>query len=121
MAATTRNKNRSVRARVVTSESASTSAKSTGGNHTSETGSSSGRCATAIEICIDNELRRYYEMLDGEEPAQLYRMVIRQAESALIRSVMAECGGNQTKASDWLGISRGNLRSKLAAMDNTGK
>jgi len=72
---------------------------------------------TAIEQCVQSELRRYFEMLDGEEPAHLYRMVIRQAESALISTVMEECRGNQTRASEWLGISRGNLRTKLANMD----
>lgn len=73
--------------------------------------------ATAIEQCVQNELRRYFDMLDGEEPANLYRMVIRQAECALVSMVMEECRGNQTRASEWLGISRGNLRTKLASMD----
>ena len=73
---------------------------------------------TAIEQCVQNELRRYYEMLDGEEPANLYRMVIRQAENAVINMVLEECRGNQTRASEWLGISRGNLRTKLANMDH---
>ncbi|MFK7995658.1 MAG: helix-turn-helix domain-containing protein [Granulosicoccus sp.] len=72
---------------------------------------------TAIEKCVQNELRRYFDMLDGEEPANLYRMVMRQAECALISMVMEECRGNQTRASEWLGISRGNLRTKLASMD----
>lgn len=72
---------------------------------------------TAIEQCVQNELRRYFDMLDGEEPANLYRMVIRQAECALVNMVMEECRGNQTRASEWLGISRGNLRTKLASMD----
>jgi len=72
---------------------------------------------TAIEQCVQNELRRYFDMLDGEEPANLYRMVVRQAECALVSMVMEECRGNQTRASEWLGISRGNLRTKLASMD----
>ncbi|MFK7862353.1 MAG: helix-turn-helix domain-containing protein [Granulosicoccus sp.] len=72
---------------------------------------------TAIEQCVQNELRRYFDMLDGEEPANLYRMVIKQAESALVSMVMEECRGNQTRASEWLGISRGNLRTKLASME----
>lgn len=85
----------------------------------STTGKKASKPATAIEKCIDSELRRYYDMLDGEEPANMYRMVVRQAEFALIRSVMSECRGNQTKASEWLGISRGNLRNKLATMEET--
>lgn len=74
--------------------------------------------ATAIEQCVQGELRRYFDMLDREEPANLYRMVVRQAENAVINMVMDECSGNQTRASEWLGISRGNLRTKLANMDN---
>ena len=73
---------------------------------------------TAIEYCVQNEMERYFEMLDGQAPADLYRMVIRQAESALLTSVLHECGGNQSKAATWLGISRGNLRNKLADMEN---
>jgi Fis family transcriptional regulator len=72
--------------------------------------------ATAIEQCVQAELRVYLDMLDGEDPANLYRMVIRQAECAVIDMVMTECRGNQTRAAEWLGISRGNLRSKLANM-----
>ena len=72
---------------------------------------------TAIEQCVKKELRRYFDMLDGEEPGNLYRMVVRQTENAVIEMVMTECRGNQTRASEWLGISRGNLRTKLANMD----
>ncbi len=72
---------------------------------------------TAIEQCVQHELRRYFDMLDGEEPSNLYRMVVRQVEHALIDMVMQECRGNQTRASEWLGISRGNLRTKLSNMN----
>lgn len=71
---------------------------------------------TAIANCVQHELRRYFDLLDGEEPSNVYLLVMRQAEHALIESVMEECGGNQSKATKWLGISRGNLRNKLADM-----
>lgn len=71
---------------------------------------------TAIANCVKHELRRYFDLLDGEEPSNVYHLVMRQAEHALIESVMQECGGNQSKATKWLGISRGNLRNKLADM-----
>lgn len=83
-------------------------------------GQSSQSRTTAIEECVQHELRRYFDMLDGEEPSNLYRMVVRQVEHALIDMVMQECRGNQTRASEWLGISRGNLRTKLSNMDNQG-
>lgn len=72
---------------------------------------------TVIACCVQDELRRYFDLLDGQEPTNLYHMVIRQAEHALIEAVMQECGGNQSKATKWLGISRGNLRNKLADME----
>lgn len=72
---------------------------------------------TAISCCVQDELVRYFDMLDGEKPSGLYRMVIRQAEHALLTAVMRECGGNQSRAAEWLGISRGNLRNKLADME----
>lgn len=75
-----------------------------------------GPSNTAIAKCVQHELRRYFELLDGEEPSNVYHLVMRQAEHALIESVMQECGGNQSKATKWLGISRGNLRNKLADM-----
>lgn len=71
---------------------------------------------TAITHCVHEELSRYYDMLDGEEPANVYQLVIRQAEYAVIDSVMNKCGGNQSKATKWLGISRDTLRNKLAEM-----
>ncbi len=76
------------------------------------------RPETAIACCVTGELTRYFNLLDGQPPADLYRMVIRQAEHALLDTVMRESGGNQTKAAQWLGISRGNLRNKLADMDS---
>jgi len=69
---------------------------------------------TALQRCVNSELERYFEMLDGEVPHDLHRMVMRQVESALITYVLAECRGNQSKAAQWLGISRGTLRGKLA-------
>ena len=75
---------------------------------------------TEIEKCVQQELRRYFDLLDGENPVNLYRMVVKQAEHAVIEMVMQECRGNQSRASEWLGISRGNLRTKLANMDKKG-
>jgi len=68
---------------------------------------------TAIQRCVQDELGRYFEMLDGETPRELYRLVMGQVESALIAYVMEECRGNQSRAAQWLGISRGTLRGKL--------
>ena len=69
---------------------------------------------TVLQRRVNRELERYFEMLDGEAPHNLHRMVMHQVESALFNYVLEECRGNQSKAALWLGISRGTLRSKLA-------
>ena len=68
---------------------------------------------TAIGKCVREELRRYFELLDGESPGDLYRTVMGQAETALLRAVLDACDGNRSRAALWLGISRGTLRGKL--------
>ena len=69
--------------------------------------------ASAIQQCVHDELNRYFQMLDGEAPRELHRLLMGQVESALFAYVMEECRGNQSRAAQWLGISRGTLRGKL--------
>jgi len=73
--------------------------------------------STPIHNCIREELREYLDMLNGETPSDLHRLVMQQVESALFGFVMEECRGNQSKAAAWLGISRGTLRTRLAALN----
>ena len=73
---------------------------------------------TSIKQCVRDELRRYFELLDGEPPADLYRMVMQQVEASLLDTVLQECGGNRSRAAVWLGISRGKLRGKLADLED---
>ncbi|PID60169.1 MAG: Fis family transcriptional regulator [Gammaproteobacteria bacterium] len=69
---------------------------------------------TPIQKCVREEMKRYFDMLNGEEvPCGLYRAIIDQVEDALYDAVLEACQGNQTRASRWLGISRGKLRDKL--------
>jgi len=69
---------------------------------------------TPIQIAVEQELTRYFELLDGQTPHDLHRMVMCQVENTLIDFVMDECGHNQTRAAEYLGISRGTLRTKLS-------
>jgi Fis family transcriptional regulator, factor for inversion stimulation protein len=66
-----------------------------------------------IALCLTHSLDRYFADLDGETPANLYAMVIRQVERPLLESVMARVAGNQTQAAEILGITRNTLRRKL--------
>ncbi len=58
-------------------------------------------------------LEAYFRELDGELPEGLYQLVIREVERPLLETVMEYCHGNQSRASDCLGINRGTLRKKL--------
>lgn len=68
---------------------------------------------TNIQECIEAEMEKYFELLDGQAPHDLYRMVMSQVERTLVRYVLEECGNNQSRAAEYLGISRGTLRTKL--------
>ncbi len=67
------------------------------------------------EICrsVDKSLDDYFRRLDGETPTGVYDMVIGHVERALLASILARAQGNQTQASDMLGMNRNTLRSKL--------
>lgn len=66
-----------------------------------------------IRACVRDTLDAYFEQLNGTPCAGLYKMVLREVEVPLLQVVMQECGGNQTRAAELLGINRGTLRKKL--------
>lgn len=66
-----------------------------------------------IARCIEQNLQQYFRDLDGETPCAVYDMVIFQVEKPMLACVMAECGGNQSKAAAVLGLNRNTLRKKL--------
>ncbi len=85
--------------------------------HPSEINTELNGRTTPIHHCVREELREYMDMLNGETPSDLHRLVMQQVETALFGFVMEECRGNQSKAAAWLGISRGTLRTRLAALN----
>ena len=66
-----------------------------------------------ISACVYCALRTYFDDLDGEKPASVYDMVLKSVERPMLEVVMAQAGGNQTLASEMLGINRNTLRKKL--------
>lgn len=66
-----------------------------------------------IRACVREALEDYFRQLNGYDSAGLYKMVLTEVEVPLLEVVMRECGGNQTRASEILGINRGTLRKKL--------
>ena len=51
--------------------------------------------------------------LPGAPVTGLYEFVLEQVEEPLLQTVMERHGGNQTRAAEMLGMSRGTLRKKL--------
>jgi Fis family transcriptional regulator, factor for inversion stimulation protein len=66
-----------------------------------------------ISACVHSALRTYFEDLDGERPDSVYDMVLKSVERPMLEVVMEHAGGNQTLASEMLGINRNTLRKKL--------
>jgi len=66
-----------------------------------------------IEECVRKSLEKYFKDLDGERPHALYEMVILTVERPLLEFVMQHTDGNQSEASELLGINRNTLRKKL--------
>ena len=58
-------------------------------------------------------MKKYFRELDGEKATNIYHMVLKEVEQPLLETVMKECNGNQTLASQVLGLNRGTLRTKL--------
>ena len=66
-----------------------------------------------ISACIYGALETYFRDLDGEKPGCIYDMVIQSVERPMFEAVLNHAGGNQTLASQMLGINRNTLRKKL--------
>ena len=58
-------------------------------------------------------VKDYLTRLNGDEVSNLYNMVLNEVERPLIQVVMEQCGHNQSKAAQMLGLSRSTLRKKL--------
>ena len=66
-----------------------------------------------ISACVLGALEHYFRDLDSEKPCAIYDMVLKSVERPMLEVVLAKAGGNQTLASDMLGINRNTLRKKL--------
>ena len=63
---------------------------------------------------VRKTLKEYFKDLDGEKPCcGMYDMVIDCVEKPLLEMVLEHVAGNQTRASEVLGINRNTLRKKM--------
>ena len=62
---------------------------------------------------IETLLDKYFKDLDGENPNDVYDMVLHSVEKPLLIYIMNYAQGNQTRAAKILGLNRNALRKKL--------
>ncbi|MGH8507881.1 MAG: helix-turn-helix domain-containing protein [Gammaproteobacteria bacterium] len=66
-----------------------------------------------IRQCIAHSLKIYFANLNGHRPAGLYELVLTEVERPLFEAVLAQTGGNLSKAAQILGLNRNTLRTRL--------
>ena len=71
----------------------------------------------SLKEAVRGSLEKYFQTLDGNDPSNLYNMVLQQIEQPLMDIVMEHVDGNQSRAAECLGLNRGTLRKKLKMYD----
>ena len=71
------------------------------------------RRKNSLRASVETCMRLYFNKLNGDTATDLYQMVIGETETALIKTVLEYTDGNQSKAAEYLGITRGTLRKKI--------
>lgn len=66
-----------------------------------------------LRQCVQVALQNYFAQLDGQTPKELYTLVLEEVEAPLLTAVLQQTKGNQSKAAQILGLSRGTLRKKI--------
>ena len=62
---------------------------------------------------VEEVLEEYLHALDGHQPCDMHKLVMGEAERALLSTVLKYTEGNQSRASAYLNLNRGTLRKKL--------
>jgi Fis family transcriptional regulator len=75
------------------------------------------RRRSPLAATVRNSLKLYLDNLDGHAPGPIYQMVLEEVERPMLQAVMTYVKGNQSKASNVMGISRSTLRKKLKLYD----
>ncbi len=70
-----------------------------------------------LRASVETALHNYFAHLEGADVTDVYNLVLSEVEAPLLETVMNYVKGNQTKASELLGLNRGTLRKKLKQYD----
>ncbi len=62
---------------------------------------------------VRDSLHDYFRKLEGDMPANLYKLVLEEMERPLLETVLHHTKGNQSRAAQVLGLNRSTLRKKL--------
>ncbi len=71
--------------------------------------STSGKVAASVREAVE----AYFADMDGHHSNDLYHMLISEVEQPMLEVVLRYVRGNQSRASEILGINRGTLRKKM--------
>lgn len=67
----------------------------------------------SLNQMVTKTLEDYFITLEGEQPNEVYKMVMGQVEKPLVEFILQQTDFNQTKAADILGMNRNTLRKKI--------
>ena len=70
--------------------------------------------SNGLSASVERHLRDYFAAHENSLPsAGLYDRVLQEVERPLLSLTLSECGGNQVRAAELLGLNRNTLRKKL--------
>jgi Fis family transcriptional regulator len=67
----------------------------------------------SLSECVEVAIKDYFKQLEGHHTANLYDMLLAEVEAPMLKATLEHTKGNQCRAAEILGISRGTLRKKL--------
>jgi Fis family transcriptional regulator, factor for inversion stimulation protein len=66
-----------------------------------------------LQAAIKQAITQYFLHLEGSDANNIYDLMLTKVERPLLETVMQHAGNNQSKAAQWLGLSRNTLRKLL--------
>lgn len=82
-------------------------------SNTNQTGENQPQEISQLSHAVKHSIRRYLFELEGTQPNNMYELVLKQIEQPLFEAILEHTKGNQSRASEMLGLNRGTLRKKL--------